>query len=32
MQPVERIPGPVRVVTAVWIGSARLIDDILCEP
>ncbi len=32
MQPVERINGPVRVVTAVWLGSTRLIDNLLCEP
>jgi pantoate--beta-alanine ligase len=31
MQPVERIEGPVRVVIAAWIGSTRLIDNVLCE-
>jgi pantoate--beta-alanine ligase len=29
MQPVDRIDGPVRVAGAVWIGSTRLIDNIL---
>lgn len=32
MQPVERITAPVRVALAVWIGSVRLIDNLLCEP
>ena len=32
MQPVERIAGPVRVAAAVWIGSTRLIDNLLCSP
>jgi len=32
MQPVERIAGPVRVAAAVWLGSTRLIDNMLCEP
>jgi pantoate--beta-alanine ligase len=29
MQPVDRIEGPVRVAGAMWIGSTRLIDNIL---
>ena len=32
MQPVERIAGPVRVAAALWLGSTRLIDNMLCEP
>jgi pantoate--beta-alanine ligase len=32
MQPVDRIAGPVRVAAAVWIGSTRLIDNLLCKP
>jgi pantoate--beta-alanine ligase len=32
MQPVERIDGPVRVAAAVWLGSTRLIDNMLCQP
>jgi pantoate--beta-alanine ligase len=32
MQPVARIAGPVRVAAAVWLGSTRLIDNMLCEP
>lgn len=32
MQPVDRIRGPVRVAGAVWIGSTRLIDNLLCRP
>jgi pantothenate synthetase len=32
MQPVERITGPVRVAAAIWLGSTRLIDNMLCEP
>lgn len=31
MQPVDRIAGPVRLAAAVWLGSTRLIDNILCE-
>lgn len=31
MQPVKRISGPVRVVGAIWIGSTRLIDNLLCK-
>jgi pantoate--beta-alanine ligase len=29
MQPVDRIDGRVRVAGAMWIGSTRLIDNIL---
>lgn len=32
MQPVEQIVGPVCVAAAVWIGSTRLIDNLLCRP
>jgi pantoate--beta-alanine ligase len=32
MQPVPRIEGPVRVAGAIWIGSTRLIDNMLCVP
>lgn len=33
MQPVEHITaGPVRAVTAVWLGATRLIDNALCVP
>jgi pantoate--beta-alanine ligase len=32
MQPVGHIAGPVRVAAAVWLGSTRLIDNMLCEP
>jgi pantoate--beta-alanine ligase len=32
MQPVVRIAGPVRVTAAIWLGSTRLIDNMLCEP
>jgi pantoate--beta-alanine ligase len=32
MQPVSDIDGPVRVAAAVWLGSTRLIDNMLCEP
>jgi pantoate--beta-alanine ligase len=32
MQPVDTIAGPVRVVAAIWVGSTRLIDNILCVP
>jgi pantoate--beta-alanine ligase len=31
MQPLERIAGPVRVAVAAWLGSTRLIDNILCR-
>jgi pantoate--beta-alanine ligase len=29
MQPVEQIDGPVRIAGALWVGSTRLIDNIL---
>jgi pantoate--beta-alanine ligase len=29
MQPVEHVSGPVRVAAAVWLGSTRLIDNVL---
>jgi pantoate--beta-alanine ligase len=29
MQPVERIEGPVRIAVAAWLGSTRLIDNVL---
>lgn len=32
MQPVDRIRGPVRVAAAVWLGSTRLIDNLLSRP
>lgn len=32
MRPVERIAAPVRVAGAVWAGSTRLIDNVLCTP
>lgn len=32
MQPVERIEGPVLVAGALWVGSTRLIDNVLCTP
>jgi pantoate--beta-alanine ligase len=32
MQPVSRIDGPVRVAAALWLGSTRLIDNMLCQP
>jgi pantoate--beta-alanine ligase len=32
MQPVLGISGPVRVAAAVWLGSTRLIDNVLCQP
>ncbi len=32
MQPLNRIDGPVRVACAAWVGSTRLIDNILCKP
>ena len=32
MQPVEGIAKPVRVALAVWLGSTRLIDNLLCQP
>jgi pantoate--beta-alanine ligase len=32
MQPVERIEGPVLAAGALWVGSTRLIDNLLCTP
>lgn len=32
MQPVDRIAGPVLVAGAVWLGSTRLIDNVVCVP
>ena len=32
MTPVDRITGPVRIATAAWLGSTRLIDNVLCIP
>ena len=32
MQPVQRITGPVRVAGALWVGSTRLIDNVLSVP
>jgi pantothenate synthetase len=31
MIPVERITGPVQIAAAIWLGGARLIDDVYCE-
>jgi pantoate--beta-alanine ligase len=31
MQPVDSISGDVRLATAVWVGSTRLIDNVLCR-
>ncbi len=32
LRPVEQVTGPVRAVTAVWLGNTRLIDNLLCSP
>ena len=32
MQPVERIEEAVVVAGALWVGSTRLIDNVLCRP
>ena len=32
LQPVERIEGPVLVAGALWVGSTRLIDNVMCDP
>jgi pantoate--beta-alanine ligase len=32
IQPVDLVNVPVRVAIAAWIGNARLIDNVLCEP
>jgi pantothenate synthetase len=29
MQPVEEVAPPVRVAAAMWVGTTRLIDNIL---
>ncbi|MGB6946432.1 MAG: pantoate--beta-alanine ligase [Bryobacteraceae bacterium] len=31
MTPVETIHGPVRIATAAWLGSVRLIDNVLAD-
>ncbi|HWN84136.1 MAG TPA: pantoate--beta-alanine ligase [Vicinamibacterales bacterium] len=31
-QPVERVAGPVVAAAALWVGSTRLIDNVLCTP
>ena len=32
IQPVTTISGPVLVAGALWVGSVRLIDNMLCQP
>jgi pantoate--beta-alanine ligase len=32
MQPVDVITGPVRAVVSAWVGTTRLIDNVLCIP
>ncbi len=32
MHPVEEIRGPVRVMGAIFVGSTRLIDNLMCLP
>jgi pantoate--beta-alanine ligase len=32
MQPVERVEHPVIAAGAIWVGSTRLIDNLLCAP
>ena len=32
MQPVRSLAGHVRVAGAMWVGSTRLIDNVLCPP
>lgn len=32
MQPVERVERPVIAAGAIWVGSTRLIDNLLCVP
>ena len=32
IQPVDRIEGPVLVAGALWVGSTRLIDNLICHP
>ncbi|HKY20145.1 MAG TPA: pantoate--beta-alanine ligase [Vicinamibacterales bacterium] len=31
MQPVDRVSGAVRIAGAMWVGSTRLIDNVLAE-
>jgi pantoate--beta-alanine ligase len=31
-QPVQRVTGPVVAASALWVGSTRLIDNVLCTP
>ena len=31
-QPISRITGPVIAAGALWVGSTRLIDNLLCDP
>ncbi len=31
MQPIESVQGRVRIAAAVWVGSTRLIDNVLAE-
>jgi len=32
IQPVTQIEGPVLVAGALWVGSTRLIDNLMCSP
>jgi pantoate--beta-alanine ligase len=32
MQPLTRVTGPARAAAAMWVGSTRLIDNVLCGP
>jgi pantoate--beta-alanine ligase len=32
VQPVEKIEGAARIAIAAWVGSTRLIDNVLCTP
>jgi pantoate--beta-alanine ligase len=32
MQPVERVEAPVIAAGAIWVGTTRLIDNVLCAP
>jgi pantoate--beta-alanine ligase len=32
VQPVDRIDGPVIAAGAIWVGSTRLIDNVICVP
>ena len=32
MQPVDRIDGPIIIAGALWVGTTRLIDNVMCEP